>query len=132
VIEMATVRDVMSTSLLTVDATETLTEAAARMDERRVGAALVMNGERLSGILTERDILHAVATGEVEGTKVGAWMTHDPETVGPDERPGHAAAIMLHGGFRHLPVLDGDKPIGIVSIRDLMRVVIDDEAPKGA
>ncbi len=131
-IEMATVRDVMSTSLLTVDATQTLTEAAARMDERRVGAALVMNGERLSGILTERDILHAVATGEVEGTKVGAWMTHDPETVGPDERPGHAAAIMLHGGFRHLPVLDGDKPIGIVSIRDLMRVVIDDEAPKGA
>ena len=129
--EMATVRDVMSTTLLTVDATATLTEAAAQMDARRVGAALVLNGEHLSGILTERDILHAVATGEVEGTKVGAWMTHDPETVGPDERPGHAAAIMLHGGFRHLPVLDGDRPIGILSIRDLMRLVIDDEAPRG-
>ena len=101
------------------------------MDARGVGAALVMNGERLSGILTERDILHAVATGRVEGTKVGAWMTHDPESVGPDERPGHAAAIMLHGGFRHLPVVDGDTPIGIVSIRDLMRLVIDDEAPRG-
>ena len=128
---MTTVRDVMSTNLLTVDATQSLTEASAQMDARRVGAALVMNGDRLSGILTERDILHAVATGEVEGTKVGAWMTHDPDTVTPEERPGQAAAIMLHGGFRHLPVLDGDTPIGIVSIRDLMRLAIDDESPRG-
>jgi CBS domain-containing protein len=128
---MQTVGEVMSTTLLTVDATALLTEAAAQMDARGVGAALVMNGERLSGILTERDVLRAVATGGVEGTKVGAWMTHDPDTVGPDERPGHAAAIMIHGGFRHLPVLDGDTPVGIISIRDLMRLVIDDEAPKG-
>jgi CBS domain-containing protein len=128
---MQTVGEVMSTTLLTVDATATLTEAAAQMDARGVGAALVMNGERLSGILTERDVLRAVATGGVEGTKVGAWMTHDPDSVGPDERPGHAAAIMIHGGFRHLPVLDGDLPVGIISIRDLMRLVIDDEAPKG-
>jgi CBS domain-containing protein len=128
---METVGDVMSTTLLTVDATELLTDAAAQMDARGVGAVLVMNGERLSGILTERDVLHAVATGGIEGTKVGAWMTQDPDTVGPDERPGHAAAIMIHGGFRHLPVLDGDKPVGIISIRDLMRLVIDDEAPKG-
>jgi CBS domain-containing protein len=129
---MRTIREVMTTTLLTVEATETLTRAAAQMHDRGVGAALVLNGERLSGILTERDVLRAVATGEVEGTKVGAWMTHDPETVEPNERPGHAAAIMLHGGFRHLPVLEGDTPIGIVSIRDLMRVVIDDEAPRGA
>ena len=128
---MQTVGEVMSTTLLTVDATATLTEAAAQMDSRGVGAALVMNGERLSGILTERDVLRAVATGGVEGTKVGAWMTHDPESVGPDEQPGQAAAIMLHGGFRHLPVVDGGKPIGIISIRDLMRLVIDDEAPRG-
>ena len=128
---MHTIREVMSTTLLTVDATETISEAAAQMDGRGVGAALVMNGEHLSGILTERDVLHAVATGQVEGTKVGAWMTHDPDTVGPDERPGHAAALMIHGGFRHLPVLDGDTPVGIISIRDLMRLVIDDEAPKG-
>jgi CBS domain-containing protein len=128
---MQTVGEVMSTTLLTVDATQMLTDAAAQMDARGVGAALVMNGERLSGILTERDVLRAVATGGVEGTKVGAWMTHDPDTVGPEERPGHAAAIMLHGGFRHLPVLEGDRPVGIISIRDLMRLVIDDEAPKG-
>jgi CBS domain-containing protein len=128
---MATIREVMSTTLLTVDATATLTEAAAQMDGRQVGAALVMNGESLSGILTERDILRAVATGQVEGTKVGAWMTHDPESVGPDEQPGQAAALMLHGGFRHLPVVQDGKPIGIISIRDLMRLVIDDESPRG-
>jgi CBS domain-containing protein len=122
---MATVRDVMSPNLLAVDATILLTEAAAQMHERAVGAALVMNGEHLSGILTERDVLRAVATGGVEGTKVGAWMTHDPETVGPGDPPGEAAAIMLRGGFRHLPVLEGGTPIGIVSIRDLMRVAVD-------
>src|SRR6185437_5826835 len=120
------VRDVMSPSPLTVDATATLTEAAAQMHARGVGAALVLNGELISGILTERDVLRAVATGEVEGTKVGAWMTHDPETIGPEERPGHAAAILLQGGFRHVPVLENERPVGIVSIRDLMRLAIDD------
>jgi len=121
----------MSPSPLTVDATATLTEAAAQMHARGVGAALVLNGELLSGILTERDVLRAVATGEVEGTKVGAWMTHDPEAIGPEERPGHAAAIMLQGGFRHLPVVEDTTPIGIVSIRDLMRVALDDVSPRG-
>ena len=129
--EMAMVRDVMSTSLLTVEATEPLAQAAARMDARRVGAALVLNGERLSGILTERDVLRAVASGGVEGTQVGAWMTHDPETIEPGDTTGHAAALMIHGGFRHLPVLEGGRPVGIVSIRDLMRIVIDDESPRG-
>jgi len=131
VTEMAMVRDVMSTSLLTVEATEPLAQAAARMDARRVGAALVLNGERLSGILTERDVLRAVASGGVEGTQVGAWMTHDPETIEPGDTTGHAAALMIHGGFRHLPVLEGGRPVGIVSIRDLMRIVIDDESPRG-
>jgi len=128
---MPTVRELMSTGLLTVDATESVTDAARQMHDRGVGAALVLNGDLLSGILTERDVLRAVATGEVEGTKVGAWMTHDPETIEPGERPGHAAAIMLHGGFRHLPVLEDGKPVGIISIRDLMRLVVDDESPRG-
>jgi CBS domain-containing protein len=59
-------------------------------------------------------------------------MTRDPETVDMAESLGRAAAIMIHGGFRHLPVLDEGKPAGIVSIRDLMRVVVDDESPRGA
>ena len=85
----------------------------------------------MSGILTERDVLRAVATGPVEGTHVAAWMTRDPETVDAAESTGQAAAVMIHGGFRHLPVMDGGHPVGIVSIRDLMRVVVDDESPRG-
>jgi len=55
----------------------------------------------------------------------------DPETVDSLEPTGRAAAIMIHGGFRHLPVVDEGKPVGIVSIRDLMRLVVDDESPRG-
>ena len=126
-----TVGEVMSGNILTVEATTPLAEAAARMSDRSVGAILVLTGDAVSGILTERDVLRAVATGGVEGTNVAAWMTRDPETVDADESTRQAASIMIHGGFRHLPVLDGGKPVGIVSIRDLMRVVVDDESPRG-
>jgi len=125
------VADVMSRDLLTGGASTPLVEAAAAMTRRHVGALLVLDGDRLIGILTERDVLRAVATGGVEGTHVAAWMTRDPETVEVSEATGQAAAVMIHGGFRHLPVLDGSKPVGIVSIRDLMRVVVDDESPRG-
>ena len=128
---MSTVADVMSRKLLTVEPTTDLSEAASKMTERGVGAALVLTGEHVSGILTERDVLRAVASGSVEGTHVAAWMTRDPETVDASESLGQAAAVMIHGGFRHLPVLDGGTPVGIVSIRDLMRVVVDDESPRG-
>ncbi len=130
---MAKVKDVMSTLLLTVEPTLELDEAARQMNDRQVGAVLVLTGDRVAGILTERDILRAVATGNVAGTHVAAWMTHDPETIGPDDSTGHAASIMIHGGFRHLPVVDdGGAALGIVSIRDLMRVTLDDETPRGA
>jgi CBS domain-containing protein len=128
---MTTVGEVMSRDLLTMEQETTLVEAAAAMTARRVGAALIVSRGRLTGILTERDVLRAVATGSVEGTHVAAWMTREPETVDVAEALGRAAAIMIHGGFRHLPVLDDGKPAGIVSIRDLMRVVVDDESPRG-
>src|SRR3954454_17761245 len=128
---MATVGEVMSRNLLTVDPTTGLSDAARQMSDRGVGAALVLSGESVSGILTERDVLRAVATGGVEGTHVAAWMTRDPETVDAAESTGQAAAVMIHGGFRHLPVVEADRPVGIVSIRDLMRVVVDDESPRG-
>jgi CBS domain-containing protein len=128
---MTTVGEVMSHNLLTVESTTPLAQAAERMSDRGVGAILVLSGDSVSGILTERDVLRAVATGGVEGTNVAAWMTRDPETVDVGESTGQAAAVMIHGGFRHLPVLDDGKPVGIVSIRDLMRVVVDDESPRG-
>ena len=100
------------------------------MHERRVGAVVVSEGDRLVGIVTERDILRAVATGAIGGSVADA-MTHGPDTIGPDESAGQAAALMIHGGFRHLPVVDGNDVVGMLSIRDLVRVSVDDEAPRG-
>jgi CBS domain-containing protein len=128
---MRTVADVMTRDLVSVHAGATLTEAAKEMSGRRVGAALVFEEERIAGILTERDVLRAAAEERIEGTTVADWMTRHPETVEPDDSTSTAATLMIHGGFRHLPVLDGESVVGIVSIRDLMRVVLDDEAPRG-
>jgi CBS domain-containing protein len=69
--------------------------------------------------------------GGTESARVRDWMTRNPETIEASDDTGHAAALMIHGGFRHLPVLDGGAVAGIVSIRDLMRVALDDAAPRG-
>jgi CBS domain-containing protein len=127
---MTTVGEVMSRDLLTIAEETTIVEAAAAMTTRRVGAVLIVSGGRLTGILTERDVLRAVASGDVSGI-VADWMTRGPETVDADESTQQAGVVMIHGGFRHLPVLDGGAPCGIVSIRDLMRVALDDVSPRG-
>ena len=122
----------MSRDLLSVEPSLTLTEVAKRMVDKDVGAVLVMEGERLVGILTERDVLRAVARGIDDSTAVADYMTRNPETLEPDESTEHAAVLMIHGGFRHLPVTDGDEVVGMLSIRDLMRVVLEDAVPRGA
>ena len=73
----------------------------------------------------------AVAVGLTEESRVRDWLTKNPETIDASDTTEHAAALMIHGGFRHLPVLDGGAVVGIVSIRDLMRVTLDDSAPRG-
>src|SRR6478752_5606927 len=112
------VSNTMATRLLTIGPSEALQEAAHQMADRRVGAI----------ILTERDVLRAVGRGTIEGT-VEQWMTRDPITVGPDATNGEAAMMMIHGGFRHVPICDHGKLIGIVSIRDLL--TLPNESPKG-
>ena len=101
------------------------------MVDRDVGAVLVMEGEELAGILTERDVLRAVAAGIQDDTAVADWMTRDPDTMGPDDTTQHAAVLMIHGGFRHMPLVEGSQVVGMLSIRDLMRVVLDNAAPRG-
>ncbi len=128
---MPSVGDRMTRDLLTVEPGAALTEAARRMASRGVGAVIVLEGERLAGILTERDILKAVATGLAPDALVADWMTRHPETVESDDATDHAASLMIHGGFRHLPVVDEGRVIGILSIRDLMRVALEDRAPRG-
>jgi CBS domain-containing protein len=129
---MPLVRNHMSEDLLTVEPGDRLTEVAERMVARDVGAVLVLEGGRLSGILTERDVLRAVAGGLDEATTVVDWMTRDPDTLETEETTREAATLMIHGGFRHLPIVEGDDVVGMLSIRDLMRIVIEDSAPRGA
>ena len=129
---MPVVANHMTKDLLTLAADAKLGDAAKRMAERGVGAVVVLDGERLAGILTERDILKAVATGFEPDSRISDWMTRHPETIESDDTTDHAAALMIHGGFRHLPVVDGGEIKGILSIRDLMRVALEDRSPRGA
>lgn len=128
---MAAARSHMSRDLLAVGPGDSLTEVAQRMVARDVGAVLVLDDGRLTGILTERDILRAAAKGIEADTVVADWMTKDPETIAPDETTQHAAVLMIHGGFRHLPLVEGNEVVGMLSIRDLMRVVLEDSMPRG-
>ena len=122
----------MSRALLAVEPELPLTEVAERMVSRDVGAVLVLEDERLVGILPERDVLRAVAGGIAEDTVVADYMTRDPETMEPDEPIRQAAVLMIHGGFRHMPIVEGEQVVGMLSIRDLMRVVLEDSTPRGA
>jgi CBS domain-containing protein len=128
---MPVARNHMSRDLLSVGPGDGLEEVAQRMVDRDVGAVLVMEGEALVGILTERDVLRAVAAGIRDDTVVSDWMTRDPDTMSPDDTTQHAAVLMIHGGFRHMPLVEGDEVVGMLSIRDLMRVVLDNAAPRG-
>jgi CBS domain-containing protein len=121
----------MTRSLLSVDAAATVGEAAARMAERGVGAVVILEGDTIAAILTERDVMKAVAAGKDGSASVTDWMTRHPDTIEPDDTTDHAASLMIHGGFRHLPVVEDGKVVGIVSIRDLMRVALDDRSPRG-
>jgi CBS domain-containing protein len=129
---MPVARNHMSRNLLTVEPGLGLKPVAERMVAKDVGAVLVLERGRLVGILTERDILRAVAAGITDETLVSDWMTRDPETMEPDETTRQAAVLMIHGGFRHMPIVDGDEVVGMLSIRDLMRIVLEDAAPRGA
>ncbi len=99
----------------------TVREAAQLLRDRRIGALLVLEGKRLCGIITERDITYKlVADGrDPDSVRVGEIMTRDPVTVRPDQTAAEAVDIMKEGGFRHVPVVDGERLVGIVSLRDL-------------
>ena len=119
---MATVREVMSTGLHYVNPTTTVGEAVALMAQHRIGSTLVMEGPRLVGIFTERDTVRALSQShDAPSHEVSSWMTAEPMTVTPDEPIEQALKTMLANNFRHLPVIEGDDVVGIVSIRDLAK-----------
>src|SRR5688500_5800617 len=121
----------MTQTLLTVSAEATLGEAASAMAERGVGAVVVLDGDAIAAILTERDVMKAVAAGKDGSAVVTEWMTRHPDTIEPGDTTDHAATLMIHDGSRHLPVVEEGRVVWIVSIRDLMKVALDDRSPRG-
>ncbi len=119
------VRQVASSAVVTVGPTQTLREAARLMARHRVGSAVVQDAEQLVGILTERDVLKAVADGaECEGASVQEFMTSDVVTVGPDWDLIEAAGEMARRRIRHLVVYDGGQLLGVLSVRDVLPALL--------
>jgi len=118
---MAKLGEIMTGEVLTASSDAPVAEVAKSMVKRRVGSALVMQSSLLVGIFTERDVLRAAASGkDLNAARVSEWMTKDPETVDPDVEADAAAELMLSRSFRHLPVLEGNDVVGIVSLRDVL------------
>ncbi len=118
---MKLLRDVAVRHLLTIDPRSSLRRAAKVMTDRGVGCAVVIENEKVAGIITERDVLHAVSDGkDLDATKAEEIMTRDPIAGAPGWEITRAVRTMIDGGFRHLLVKEMDDPIGIVSLRDLM------------
>ncbi|MDP3711492.1 MAG: CBS domain-containing protein [Mycobacteriales bacterium] len=118
------VRDAMTPAVLTVGPTHTLRQAAKQMAGRKVGAAVVMDPDGNGpGILTERDVLEALAQDQDPDVEIaGDHLTPDAVTATPDWDLQRAAQVMVDGGFRHLVVCEGDEVVGVLSVRDLVRV----------
>jgi CBS domain-containing protein len=122
---MTRLSELMTGAVVSVAPEDTLGEAAERMAEDGVGSAVVLDSGRLIGILTERDLLRAVA-GRVHTSeaRVREWMTVDPMTATEETSADEAMRTMLEQGFRHLPVIEEGRTIGVVSLRELMRAAM--------
>ncbi len=118
---MGTLGEIVKPSFITVAPEDTLGEVAERMSAQNVGAVIVKDFGRLIGILSERDMLRAMAARvHTSEARVRQFMTPDPITASPETTFDEASQIMLDNGFRHLPVVDGESILGIVSLRRVM------------
>lgn len=118
---MGTLADIAKPNFITVAPEDTLGEVAERMTRQNTGAVVVKDFGRLIGILTERDMLRAMAARvHTSDARVRQWMTVDPITAPADMDLEEAAQIMLDNGFRHLPVVEGESILGVVSLRRVL------------
>ena len=118
------VSDIMTQAAVSDRPDDSLADAARKMWEQQTGSLLVMDGDDLVGIVTERDVLKAVATGmAVDDTRISQVMSKDLVTVGPGTSLREAAKVMAERWIRHLPVLDNGKLVGVISQRDLSGVL---------
>ena len=108
--------------LLTASPGTTVREAARRMAKRKVGAVLVVEQDSLVGIFTERDAVFRVIAQDrdLRSARLADVMTPSPKTVTPDKSFGYALLLMYENGFRHLPVIENGKLLGIVSARNAL------------
>lgn len=123
------VKEVMQRSKVLKAPPDTLVSRAAKlMAKKNAGAVMVVVGERLVGIFTERDVVfRVVAQGrDASTTRLADVMTRSPEVVAPDKPFGYALSIMHEGGFRHLPVIERGRILGIVSARSAMDPDLED------
>src|SRR5580704_4939416 len=117
------VRDLMTSPAVTCAADDSLALAARTMQDAGTGSVVVTDEGKVVGILTERDLLRATAgAGGPDREPVRLWMTVQPDVLGPDERVDAAWASLTAHHYRHLPVVEGDRCVGVVSLRDLMGV----------
>lgn len=124
-----TIRDIVAgQELLTASAKTSVSEAATLMRQRSFGAILVVEDERLVGIFTERDALYPVVSEhrDARRTALGEVMTPNPRTVTPNESFAHALHLMHDDGFRHVPVVEDGRPIGMVSVHDALGQELED------
>ena len=121
----------MSHLVLTIGPAHTLRQAAQMMSKRRIGAAVVIDTEHAGiGILTERDLLDSIAAGEdPDAELVAQHRTEELVYASPEWTLEEAAEAMIHGGFRHLVVIEGHDVAGLLSMRDIVRVWTSAEAP---
>jgi CBS domain-containing protein len=117
------ITEIMTNAAVTDRPDDSLEAAAKKMWDQQTGSLLVTDGEELVGIVTERDILRAVATGTPLDTPLSAVMTKDLITIDPGASLREAARVMSEKWIRHLPILEGGKLVGIVSQRDLAGVL---------
>ncbi|MFN2388569.1 MAG: cyclic nucleotide-binding/CBS domain-containing protein [Actinomycetota bacterium] len=130
---MRLLRDIAIRHLLTVAPQSTIRRAAKIMVDRGVGAAVVIENEKVAGIVTERDILKAIAAEEdLDSSDVNSIMTRDVVSGAPGWDVLQAARAMAEGGFRHLLVMEMDEPVGIVSLRDLIGAMAEMVHPDGS
>jgi CBS domain-containing protein len=116
--------DVMTRKFVCVEPDSTLGEVAQRMGEAATGSALVIERGRLSGILTSRDVLRAVAErAHPSEARVREWMSPEPVTGSRELPTDEAARMMLAGGFHHLPVIENGRPVGVVGLRSALGVL---------
>src|SRR5262245_1109382 len=118
---MATIAEVMNKSVLTVEPSASIGEAAEKMIEAGVGAVVVTEDmARIVGIITERDLMRAVAQrARAAEARVRQWMTESVVTIEPDTEIKDAAKMMFEKNFRHLPVVKDGRLMGIASLRRL-------------